>query len=306
MQPRHYPHTSSPSPSNQGGDLLAQYFRGVTDRLRSEIEFLSTLFLDPTIVHESSRHLLRDLVQRFIPARYGVGTGVVLDRAGNQSRVCDIVVYDKTLYPDLLALESTHLFPADLVYGVVDIRPRLSSDEVRDCLAAVASVRRLEIVSEEFMLPEAGNGGITVRPYQPTPPLACVFAFESNVKQSQAFKDWFTPRQDQAHLYPGLVGCLDQGVARMEDDDLRCYTLPVMQSETGFLATVFRADSAAHEGVVYPVKQVKGNYALIDQSRVLLYFILSMNEMLAQKRINPALRLTDHFLQGPLGSVVEV
>lgn len=307
MDPRQQPLTSSPAPASEGsGDLLAQYFRGITERLRAEIEFLCTLFLDATIAGDGSKQLLRDLVARFIPARYGVGSGVVIDRQGNQSRLCDIVIFDKIFYPSLLALESAHLFPVDFVYATVDVRPRLNSDQVRESLSVVSSVRRLEIVAEEFMMPEARDGGISVRAYQPTPPMACVFAFESNVKQSQAFKDWFTPNMEIAHLYPRLVGCLDQGVVQMEDDEARCYTLPVMKSETGFLATVFRADSAVHEGVVYPVKQVKGNYALIDQSRVLLFFILRLNDMLAQKRINPALRLTDHFLQGPLSSVVEI
>jgi hypothetical protein len=301
-----YGTSSNPDSPNPGGELLAQYFRGITGRLRAEIEFISTLFVDPSIIGDGSRQLLRDLVARFIPARYGVGSGVVIDRQGNQSRVCDIVIFDKTYYPSILALEAAHLFPVDFVYATIDIRPRLSSDEVKESLAAVASVRRLEIVSEEFMLPEARDGGISVRAYRPTPPVSCVFAFESNVKQSQAYKEWFTPRPELTHLYPRLVGCLDQGVVQMEDDDLRAYTLPVMKSETGFLATIFRADSAVHEGVVYPVKQVKGNFALIDQSRVLLFFILLLNDMLAVKRINPALRLTDHFLQGPLSSVVEI
>ncbi len=302
-----YGSSSSPETPDQGGELLSQYFRGITERLRAEIEFISTLFLDTSIVGDGTRQLLRDLVTRFLPARYGVGTGVVIDRQGNQSRLCDIVVYDKTYYPSLLALEAAHLFPVDFVYATVDIRPRLSSDEVRESLAAVSSVRRLKIVTDEFMLPEARDGGISVQGYRPTPPVACVFAFESNVKQLQAFKDWFTPtRAEITHLYPRLVGCLDQGVVHLDGDELRAYSLPVMKSETGFLATVFRADTAVHEGVVYPVKQIKGNFALIDQSRVLLFFILKLNDMLAVKRINPALRMTNHFLQGPLSSVVEI
>src|SRR5262245_38744602 len=98
--------------------VLKAYYRGIAARIRGEVDFINALFRHAGVKGEGNESVLRDLLRRFLPRRYGIGTGIVIDRTGKQSRQCDIVLYERQLYPSLLALTSVHLFPVDLVYGV--------------------------------------------------------------------------------------------------------------------------------------------------------------------------------------------
>lgn len=87
-----------------------QYYRGIVQQLRAEVDSINSLFKHQGIKGDGNETALRDLLIKFIPKRYGVGTGIVIDRHGNQSRQCDIIIYDKQLYPSILSLTSVHFF----------------------------------------------------------------------------------------------------------------------------------------------------------------------------------------------------
>ena len=54
-------------------------------------------------------------------------------------------------------------------------------------------------------------------------------------------------------------------------------------------------ESYTHNGMVYPVKKYGNKYVVIDQSRVLLLFMLLFQDMLSRKRINPDISFINHY-----------
>ena len=295
-------------------NLLGKYYRGITQQLRSEVDFINSLFQHQGVKGEANEALLRELLTKFIPKRYGVGTGIVIDRHGNPSRQCDIVVYDNFLYPSLLSLATAHLFPVDIVYAVIEVKTTLSATEAERALENIASVRQLDIIKEKFVTWECRGDKEALVAHIPKPPVGCVFAYDSTAKNFETFKNWFTPQDDtQTPNYPNLVGCLDQGIVEFKDISLEegmkpeGLALPIAIDDVGhFLALTKSAKSFSHEGVVYPVKQVKGDYVPIDQSRVLLLFILTLNDVLTVKRINPTIRFIDYYLESAMFTHVSV
>jgi hypothetical protein len=157
-------------------DILHQYYRGITQQLRSEVDFINILFHHQGVKDEGNEAVLRELIKKFIPKRYGIRTGVVIDRLGHQSRRCDIVIYETLLYPSLLALSSVHLFPVDLVYATIEVKTSLDSGTAGEALRNIASVKNLEYIDAEFAVFAAGNGGSLVEIRKTTPPLGLVFA----------------------------------------------------------------------------------------------------------------------------------
>src|SRR5205809_3844987 len=107
-------------------NILTTYYRGISQQLRAEVDFINALFQHQGVKGDGNEGILRDLLIRFIPKKYGIGTGVVIDRFGNQSRQCDIVIYDTFLYPALLSLAHVHLFPVDTVYATIEIKTTLT------------------------------------------------------------------------------------------------------------------------------------------------------------------------------------
>lgn len=298
-------------------NVLYQYYRGITFQLRSEVDFINSLFKHQGIKGAGNEGVLRELITRFIPKRYGIGSGVVIDRKGNQSRQCDVIIYDVHSYPSLLSLTTVHLFPVDIVLATIEIKTTLTSGTASDAIENISSVRTLEIIDRQFMLPEpSAEGGINFIAYKGTPPMGVIFSYNSIAQKFEIFKDWFTPPDPATtRKYPILVACMDQGIVRFADisqssnTSPNAFALPYVEAqdetETKILQANTKSDSAIHNGFVYPVKEINKNRVLIDQSRVLLLFLLLLNEYLSLKKINPTIRFTEHYLDAAMSFCIE-
>lgn len=297
-------------------NIIEQYYRGIVQQLQAEVSSINNLFGHQGVKGEGNESVLRDLLTRFIPKKYSVGTGIVIDRTGKQSRQCDIVIYDTHQYPSLLSLSSTHLFPVDIVYATIEVKTTLDTDESQKALTNVASVKALSMVNEQFQELVLTNGVVQATTYTPQPPLGFVFAYNSNTRNFATFKKWFTPKEDdQASSYPTMVGCLDQGIIRFtklypeagnkpEGWAIPLYTdsrIGVPDSVSLETPIVINSKSIAEQDrKLYHFTTLalpNGNATIaIDQSRVLLHFILLLSDLLAKRKLNPHLSFFNHYL----------
>jgi len=291
-------------------NILLQYYQGITQQLRAEVDLINTLFHHQGVKGEGNEAVLRELLIQFIPKRYGVGTGVVIDRNGNQSRQCDIVIYDTFLYPSLLSLRSVHLFPVDIVYATIEVKTTLTANSVKEAKENIASVRRLNIVADSFSGTETRNGSFHFMSYNPEPPMGFVFAYNSEAKQCETYKNWFLPNNtDTLSLFPILVGCLDQGLVLWKTSEgvlgtrpeagmeLRGWIPPLLDAMNNPIEFTEARENYIQSGVVNPVKRIKNTYVTIDQSKVLVLFLLFLQEMIAHKRINPEISFLNQYFQ---------
>jgi hypothetical protein len=79
-----------------------------------------------------------------LPKKYTLGTGHIIDKTGNTSRQCDVVIYDDFNCPLLLAEEGYQLFPAEAVFGVIEVKSVLDASAIAQGVQAIQSVKRLE------------------------------------------------------------------------------------------------------------------------------------------------------------------
>jgi len=91
-------------------NFLVQYYQGIAQRLRSEVDIINELLDHQGLKGEGNEAILRDLIKRFIPNKFGVGTGVVIDHTGKQSKQCDIVIYTR---PSFSVSSSQYEGPRD-------------------------------------------------------------------------------------------------------------------------------------------------------------------------------------------------
>lgn len=303
-------------------NFLRQYYSGITRQLRSEVDFINSLFEHQGIKGEGNELALRDLLVKFIPKQYGVGTGVVVDREGNISRQSDIIIYETQLYPSLLSMSSVHMFPVDLVYATIEIKTTLTAQTSKDAIQNIASVRRLNYILAEFADYHSTQGGGAISIVKTTPPIGIVFAYNSDAKHDETIKKWFTPTDPkETHLHPSLACCLDfgmagfrpvfeggalGGVADQPNDTLHptFSSFPIVQAREGLIGEIktnadvqfAKLPQSTQENFVvdengesYPVKTMGTDVVPIDQARVLLNFLLILSDLLAQKKIHPAI-----------------
>lgn len=296
--------------------IVEQYYEGILQRIRGEVDSINSLFVHPGVKGGGNEDVLRKMLNQYLPKQFGVGTGVVIDRHGAQSRQCDIIVYDTMNYPALLAISEAHFYPVDIVYAVIEVKTTLDAHAAAEALANIASVRTLNLIPGRYMLPRpTKEGGLAFTGYEPTPPLGLVFSYQSGAQQFETFKHWFVPTPgSHIGMQPSLVGCLDQGLLLYispngvvnahptSDGQHRGWLFPV-RDEGGCAVAIpnTSTDNIIIEGKSYPVKKLGGNAIAIDQSRVLLLYLLVLDELLRSKTVNPTISfVNEYFSQIPI------
>jgi len=128
-------------------DLFLRLQKDLAMRLQSSRDILDHGPATGTATEEGWRRMLED----YLPQRYRVSKGFVIDAAGGLSNEIDIVIHDRQYSPFLLNLNQALYIPAESVYAVFEVKQDLSARNVDDAIAKAASVRRLKRTSVDII-----------------------------------------------------------------------------------------------------------------------------------------------------------
>lgn len=106
------------------------------------------------------------ILRAYLPNRYQVDTGIVIDSLGGRSDQMDVVVFDRQYTPTMLDQKSHRYIPAEAVYAVLECKPQLDKGHLGYAGDKAASVRRLKRTSVAI----THAGGV----FQPRPPFPIV------------------------------------------------------------------------------------------------------------------------------------
>lgn len=124
-------------------DLFLHLQTQLALRLQSNRAILDHGPAKGTATEEGWRRMLED----YLPQRYRVSKGFVIDAAGGLSDEIDLVIHDRQYSPFLLNQDHALYIPAESVYAVFEVKQELSARTVDDAIAKAASVRRLRRTS---------------------------------------------------------------------------------------------------------------------------------------------------------------
>lgn len=91
----------------------------------------------------SREELVVKYLKDYIPDKYNIGRGTIIDSFGIQSRQQDIIICDSFSSPILLNMESTKMIPIESVYSTVEVKSSLNKTELSKSILNVKSVRSL-------------------------------------------------------------------------------------------------------------------------------------------------------------------
>ena len=89
--------------------------------------------------------------RRYLPDRYEVSSGFVVDSRGAISDQIDIIIFDRYFTPVLLAQETHRYIPAEAVYAVFEVKPNLTPEHLKYAENKAASVRNLKRTSRAMI-----------------------------------------------------------------------------------------------------------------------------------------------------------
>jgi len=127
--------------------------------------------------------VLSEFLRPFLPPRYGLSSGEIFSSDGEQSAQIDIVIYDDIFSTILFRDKPDQLFPAESVFGSIEVKSYLSADELRTASANIRSVKSLRRSSSDMcdLLPSARlhlGAGLSADPSMRNPYVGFVWAFD--------------------------------------------------------------------------------------------------------------------------------
>lgn len=139
-----------------GAKFLQDSFANVQKLLKTQLELSKTSITHNGVMGEVNEQHFISILRDYLPDRYAIDNGIIIDSQGKTSDQIDIIIFDNQYTPTLLAQANKHRFvPAEAVYAVFEVKPEINSQYLNYAGNKAESVRNLHRTS--VPIPHAGG-----------------------------------------------------------------------------------------------------------------------------------------------------
>ena len=136
---------------NNNKTSLYEAFRYIEKSLQVRLE--SANFPDhPVAKGDVSEDAWRELLRRFLPSRFSIESGFIIDAHNEVSDQIDCIIYDQVFTPTLWGTHGYIYVPAESVHAVFEIKPRVTKQYLLKASEKIESVRRLHRTSASYIV----------------------------------------------------------------------------------------------------------------------------------------------------------
>ncbi len=285
------------SPTTQDRNFLDHYFASIHSKLEADALLFNRELPHAGLIGSENEQALANVIRQFLPSRFGVDVNaIVIDRFGNASKQSDIVIYDA----DRQASFFRKVHPVETVYGVIEVKTSMSSQESRATIDNLASVSALDF---RPALTPYWQHQTVINDIHHCPPLLYAFSYRTDCRSFETFARWFghdnllrgLALRDKAPTYPEVrlmrICSLDQGVINMESTNSYIERWLAAASDTG-------ASRALQTSLC-------GQPVLVDPAKSLFLFLQRLWFDLEQHQLHPGFDIRS-YVGTELGTVIEV
>lgn len=278
-------------------NFLDLYFSSIYIKLEADALLYNRNLPHAGLVGSENESAIASILRDFLPVRFGVEVNaLVIDKHGNTSKQCDIVIYDAERFPTYFR----KVFPVELTYGVIEVKTSMSKKEADSSLENLESINNLDF---RPLLTPYWETKTKENQIHHSPPFSAVFTYRTNTENYETFAQWFpwdflfrgVELQDEAPKYPEIrtltVGSLDQGLIKMESTN-GYVTRFVAISDRGPLERGFQ-------------KKVKGQKIIIDPAKSLFLFLEQIWVNLYLHKLHPGFDIRSYMSES-LGRIIVV
>jgi hypothetical protein len=130
-----------------GKRFLREAFFAEQEVLRVKLDLSAKSITHNGVMGEVNELHFIQVLRKYLPNRYAITQGIVVDSNGATSDQIDIIIFDPQYTPTLLDQQSHRFVPVEAVYGVLEAKPTISKHYLEYAGEKAASVRRLERTS---------------------------------------------------------------------------------------------------------------------------------------------------------------
>lgn len=219
-----------------------------------ENELLARLAKAGFVAHAADKggnreEILRDFLTKHLPARYGVAKGEIATKSGQRSHSADIIIYDALSTP-ILYSESTAVLPIEGVYGIIEVKSRLSKTEFLDAASKITEFKRL---APRDLSVISTRDYVTV--HRPSRPFGLILGYQLDGNSLASLADNWAEENKRVHdvnFFVNAIGVLGTGVLNYELIDLAAGTKETILHTDTFVNTILTAHHATSQGLPVP------------------------------------------------------
>ena len=136
--------------------MLQSHFEAVSKQLNASSAHIGELYRShkPTLGREREE-LIEEFFSAHLPAKFGVGSGLIYSPSGDFSNQADTVIFDKHNNKPLHAGTSGKLFLVESVYCLIEAKTNLSPTQLDDAIEKCVRFKNLKREFGEFVIPKS-------------------------------------------------------------------------------------------------------------------------------------------------------
>lgn len=129
---------------------IQKLFSALDEEMRLKLSSKIDEIYHPTAKGDESELNWIGLLRAYLPERYKVDSGFVVDHSGSISEQIDIIVYDRHFTPFIFRGENVVYIPAEGVYAVFEVKPHFDKTNYNYAIKKLKSVKELKRTSASF------------------------------------------------------------------------------------------------------------------------------------------------------------
>ena len=204
-----------------GNEYLRRILLDVGDAMCGELQRESRSQTHDGTLGEGCENIWRQLLRKYLPARYQVEDAFVIDSCGHTSDQIDIVIFDATFTSPLYGHSNKKYLPRESVYAIFEAKPTVNKKYLNYAGCKARSVNNLHCTSAPIV--NAGQSFPAREIFRPLTGLIAYNAEWSGGLSSSSFNENL-PSDEEC--------CLDF----------------VLTAKSGFYDGREKSDSSLHEG----------------------------------------------------------
>jgi|WetSurMetagenome_2_1015567.scaffolds.fasta_scaffold341200_1 hypothetical protein len=123
---------------------IRKIFDGIGKQMLLDFENIQSQIINPGEKGREREKKLLSFLHTYLPSKYALENGEIVDLDSNTSRQCDLVIYDHLNCPFLFAGNNYMIFPVEPVMATVEVKSTLSIAELKDASEKIKSVKNLQ------------------------------------------------------------------------------------------------------------------------------------------------------------------
>lgn len=259
------------SESSKKQGVLSDVFKGMDAQLN--IDFNSSNVIKHNLSKGINREeRLKSILRSYLPKRFSISSGAVVSSDGEQSSQIDIIVYDALEGFPLYGDDGNQLFPIECVYAVIEVKSRLTKDELDICKQNILSVKNMQKKAYERRGRAPRFTHLHESPTEFFPVLGFVFSYDTSLK----------------------LDTLKKRLNEIDDKD----NVPKNIDSIYILKKGAVVNYVESHDKYLMVSQVDSERVFVSSDKVLLYFYTNVSAVLTQAWTYP-IKVQD-YIQGEL------